>query len=223
MAEAVLRDSVDNKYPSPFVAVDVVVFRVVEGKLQVLLIERRKPPFQNTWALPGGFIGLDEALEEAACRELREETGVSVTLIEQLYTFGDPGRDPRGRVISVAYLALLPPGEGAPQAGDDAVRAAWFPVMALPALAFDHGEMVGRAVERLRVKLQIEDAAFHLLPSEFTLSELQSVWEAVLGVSLDKRNFRRRVLNSGQVTEIGRRRSGEGRPARLYRYHPRRK
>lgn len=200
-------------------AVDVVIFSLRERDLKVLLIRRAHPPFKGRWAIPGGFVQADESLEAAARRELEEETGVRDVYLEQLYTFGDPGRDPRGRVISVAYVALVPEGVGA-RAGDDAAEAAWHSVYALPALAFDHDDILKYALRRLRYKLEYTSVGFELLPDEFTLTELQAAYELVLGEKLDKRNFRRRIAEAGVLVETSRFREGEGqgRPARLYRY-----
>ncbi|HEC22244.1 MAG TPA: NUDIX hydrolase [Chloroflexi bacterium] len=202
----------------PAVAVDVVIFMIREGRLQVLLVKRRYPPFEGRWAIPGGFVHIDESLEDAARRELREETGVEDVYLEQLYTFGRPDRDPRMRVISVTYFALLPAGEIDVRAGDDAADARWFPVDDLPPLAFDHREIIEYALTRLRYKLEYTDVGFQLLPAEFTLTELQRAYEIVLGEQLDKRNFRRKILQSRILRETGRLRAGEGRPARLYEY-----
>ena len=209
------------EYPRPMVTVDVVIFTVREDRLQVLLVQRKKPPFVGAWALPGGFVGLEESLEEAALRELAEETGVRQAYLEQLYTYGDPERDPRGRVITVAYFALIPAGTPIrPDGGDDAAQARWFPVDDLPPLAFDHADIVAYAVRRLRYKLEYTAVGFELLPEEFTLSELQRVYEIVLGEKLDKRNFRRRILQANIIEPTPHFRTGEGRPARLYRYRP---
>ncbi len=208
-------------HPRPMVTVDVVIFTVREDRLQVLLVQRKHPPYAGMWALPGGFVGMEESLEEAALRELAEETGVMQAYLEQLYTYGDPGRDPRGRVITVAYFALIPAGTAIrTEGGDDAARADWFSVGHLPPLAFDHAEIVAYAVRRLRYKLEYTAVGFELLPEEFTLSELQRVYEIVLGERLDKRNFRRRILQAGIIEPTRHFRTGEGRPARLYRYRP---
>ncbi len=208
-------------YPRPMVTVDVVIFTVREERLQVLLVQRKKPPFAGQWALPGGFIGMEESLEEAALRELAEETGVTQAYLEQLYTYGDPHRDPRGRVITVAYFALIPAGTPIrAEGGDDASQARWFPVNDLPALAFDHADIIAYAVRRLRYKLEYTAVGFELLPAEFTLSELQRVYEIILGEPLDKRNFRRRILQANIIEATPHFRTGEGRPARLYRYRP---
>ena len=208
-------------YPRPALTVDIVVFTLRESQLQALLIQRGSEPFAGMWALPGGFVHMDESLEEAAQRELNEETGVSAAYLEQLYTYGQPLRDPRGRVVSVAYFALIP--ASAPfrdEGGSDAARASWFSVEELPALAFDHAEIVQYALRRLRYKLEYSAVGFELLPEEFTLTEIQSTYEIILGEQLDKRNFRRRILEADIIEPTDRLRTGEGRPARLYRYRP---
>jgi 8-oxo-dGTP diphosphatase len=207
------------EYPRPAVTVDIVIFTLRESRLQVLLVQRAHLPFEDSWALPGGFVQMDESLEEAAARELEEETGVHQAYLEQLYTYGEPDRDPRGRVITVAYYALLP--RDAPirrEGGSDARQAALFPVEALPELAFDHAEIIAYAIRRLRYKLEYSAVGFELLPEAFTLSEIQHTYEKILGEKLDKRNFRRRILQAGVIEETDRLRTGEGRPARLYRY-----
>lgn len=206
-------------YPRPSLTVDVVIFTLREGHLNVLLIQRDQPPYLHIWALPGGFVQMDEPLEEAACRELAEETGLQEAYLEQLYTYGDPERDPRGRVVSVAYFALIP--ADAPihsDGGSDARQAKWFPINELPELAFDHAEIISYALRRLRYKLEYTAACFELLPEEFTLSQLQQTYEMILGESLDKRNFRRRILQAEIIEPTEHMRTGEGRPARLYRY-----
>ncbi|RME83408.1 MAG: NUDIX hydrolase [Caldilineae bacterium] len=206
-------------YPRPSVTVDLVLFTFAEGELRVLLIKRKHEPYAGAWALPGGFIGIDEKLEEAAARELYEETGIRDVYLEQLYTFGDPDRDPRGRVITVAYFAIVS-ADLMPEAhaGDDAEDTGWFNVYALPQLAFDHGRIINYAVQRLRYKLEYTALGFLLLPEEFTLSELQSVYEVVLQEKLDKRNFRRKILAQGILEKTGRLRYGDHRPAKLYRF-----
>lgn len=210
-----------DDYPHPALTVDVVIFTLMSSRLQVLLIRRAHPPFARDWALPGGFVNLEEPLEVAAMRELEEETGVREAYLEQLYTYGDPGRDPRGRVVSVAYYALIPSGaQVRSQGGSDASQARWFPIDELPRLAFDHNEIIVYGLRRLRYKLEYSAVGFQLLPENFTLSELQHTYEIVLGEVLDKRNFRRRILEAGVIEPTPHLRSGEGRPARLYRYRP---
>lgn len=202
----------------PLLMVDVVIFTLRDDDLQVLLIRRRRPPQEGMWAIPGGRIGLSEPLEAAALRTLEEETGLGDVYLEQLYTFGEPRRDPRDRVITVAYFAVVPATNVIPCATEDAERVRWWSVDDLPSLAFDHAEILSYALTRLRYKLEYTAVGFELLPEEFTLTELQSAYEIVLGEVLDKRNFRRKILSAGVIESSGRTRSGEGRPAQLYRY-----
>ncbi|HEV8586577.1 MAG TPA: NUDIX domain-containing protein [Methylomirabilota bacterium] len=200
------------------VTVDVVVFTIRDGALHVLLVRRAAPPFAGRYAIPGGFVHEDESLEAAARRELAEETGVRDVYLEQLYTFGDPGRDPRGRVITVAYFALIASDDVPLQAGTDAAEARWFPVASRPALAFDHGKILDVALERLRNKLEYTTVGFQLLSAKFTLTELQAVYEAILDRRLDKRNFRRKIDLLGIVTPLREHRRTGRKPARLYRF-----
>jgi 8-oxo-dGTP diphosphatase len=201
------------------VTVDLVIFALHEWELQVLLIRRGIPPFEGRWALPGGFIRDGEPLESAARRELEEETGVGDVYLEQLYTFGDPDRDPRGRVVTVAYYALLT-GKVAPLvAGTDAGAAKWMPARKHPPLAFDHERILTYALERLANKLEYTTVGFQLLPKKFTLGHLQRVYEAVLGRTLDKRNFRRKMALLGILKPLDEWvRDGASRPAQLYRF-----
>lgn len=208
-------------YPRPSVTVDIILFTFHEDQLKVLLVRRDHEPFANHWALPGGFVNIDEDLEEAARRELNEETNVRDVYLEQLYTFGEPDRDPRGRVITVAYFALLSNDQvrglqirGASDAGE----AAWWNIYDLPQLAFDHARILQYAMQRLRWKLEWTALGFLLLPAEFTLSELQRVYETVLHEPLDKRNFRRKMLAADVLEETGNLREGDHRPAKLYRF-----
>lgn len=206
------------EYPRPALTVDCVVFGFDGEGLQLLLIRRGIEPFLGAWALPGGFVRMDEELEAAARRELTEETGVRNLFLEQLYTFGTPERDPRGRVVSVAYLALVRPEEH-PATGDtDAAEARWFSVSSLPELAFDHARIVETARERLRGKIRWQPVGFELLPEKFTLTDLQSLYEAILGRALDKRNFRKKLLQFDFVVPLDEFRSGRNRPARLHRF-----
>lgn len=196
-------------------AVDIVIFTIQHSELKVLLIRRGVPPFQGSMAIPGGFVHEDESLEAAALRELREETGLDHVYLEQLYSFGDPERDPRGRVVSVTYYALIPAGEPL-QAGSDASAAAWCSVNQLPALAFDHRKIMDYALDRLRNKLEYTTVGFQLLPSKFTLSELQAVYEAILGRKLDKRNFRKKIDLLEILKALPEYRHTGRKPARLY-------
>ena len=202
----------------PIVTVDVVIFTLRDSSLQVLLVRRRRPPLEGMWAIPGGTIGNDEALETAALRTLEEETGLGDVFLEQLYTFGEPDRDVRGRVITVSYFAVVPASHIVPRAAEDTERVQWWPIDKLPPLAFDHGDILSYALVRLRYKLEYTAVGFELLPEVFTLTELQSAYEVVLGEELDKRNFRRKILGAGVIEPSGSFRAGEGRPAKLYRY-----
>jgi 8-oxo-dGTP diphosphatase len=212
-----------SDYPIINVTVDVVVLIIDEGELRALMVRRGGPPYQGRWALPGGFVEVDEDLETAARRELLEETGVSAddVRIEQLATYGAPKRDPRGRTISVAWLAILPSSFD-PRAGSDASRAAWKPVDALlgrTRLAFDHKRILSDAVERTRGKLEYTNLATAFLAEEFTIAELRRVYEVVWGHELDAGNFHRKVTRTeGFVEPTGRRQNvGRGRPAELFR------
>jgi len=208
-----------TKYERPSVTADVVIFTLRNQDLQVLLIKRAHWPYEDYWAIPGGFAQMDESLEETALRELREETGVTDVYLEQLYTFGDPGRDPRTRVITVAYIAVAPADQIEPRAGSDAAEARWWPMYALPSkLAFDHADILDYALTRLRYKLEYTAVGFQFLPEEFTLPELQAAYEIVLGEKLDKANFRKKLSRGNVVEPTGRYRQTTGRPAELYRY-----
>ena len=217
--------SSQEAYPKPSVTVDLVIFTIAEDTLQVLLIRRGAEPFLGQWALPGGFVEIDESLDEAAARELREEVGVTQIYLEQLYTFGEPGRDPRGRVISVTYFALIDADRQRIHAASDAADAAWHPVFdpGLGArLAFDHQRILEYAVWRLRNKIEWTTVGYELLPAKFTLSELQRVYEIILQRPVDKRNFRKRILAQGLIRELNESRSvGAHRPARLYSFQKR--
>jgi 8-oxo-dGTP diphosphatase len=212
------------EWPRPAVTVDVVVF-TVEGtfdamKLKVLLVERGGEPFRGSWALPGGFVHEHEDLPAAAARELLEETGLQEVYIEQVGAVGTPGRDPRGHTITIVYVALVPPDRHLLQSTGDARAARWFEVGREPPLAFDHGKVLRSALDHLRRRLGETRVAFELLPGEFTLSELQSLCEVILGRTLDRRNFRRKVQDAGFVTAVTGRREGRHRPAQLYRFLP---
>jgi len=205
-------------YEHPAVTTDVVIFTVREQCLKLLLIKRAGKPFKGKWALPGGFVAMDESLDDGARRELEEETGVSGVYLEQLYTLGKPDRDPRERVITVVYYALIPSDKLQLRAATDAEAVGWFGMDELPALAFDHDEIVKMAEERLVAKLDYSTIAFQFMPEVFTLSELQDVYSIILQEEIDKRNFRKWVLAMESIEETGQmRRDGPHRPAKLYR------
>jgi len=218
-----------TQFDRPSVAVDVALFTVADGVLRALVIERAEPPQRGRWALPGVFVGLNESLEDAARRALATKAGVGEVFLEQLYTFGAPTRDPRTRVISVTYYALVDP-ERLADAELRRVRVPWegesggaIEVMSangepIP-LAFDHAEILGQAVKRLRGKLDYSPIGFQLLPERFTLRRLQDVHETILGKAVNKDSFRRRMLASGQLEPTGEREGDvEHRPAELYRF-----
>jgi 8-oxo-dGTP diphosphatase len=200
------------------VTVDIVIFTLRDGILQVLLVKRGVPPFEGQFAIPGGFIRQDESLEDAALRELYEETGVRNVFLEQLYTFGDPKRDPRGRVVTVAYYALIASDKLSLVAGADAAEAQWSLANEPPPLAFDHKSILEFALERLRNKLEYTTVGFQLVPEKFTLGELQAVYEAILGRQLDKRNFRRKIALLGILKPLREWRHTGRKPAQLFRF-----
>jgi len=205
-------------YPHPAVTVDILIFTIHDNDLEVLLIRRAMEPYAGQWALPGGFVGMRESLRRAAWRELREETGVNAAFLEQLGAFGHPERDPRERVITVAYYALVPFPRLHIRAASDAVEARLFGLQELPDLAFDHSRILRRARERLREKVADPVIALQLMPESFTLSELQRVHELILGEPLDKRNFRKRIQGLEMIEPTGeQKRTGAHRPAGLYR------
>ena len=201
------------------IAVDVVLFTIQGGTLKVLLVKRQQPPYRGAWALPGGLVEPDESVDTAALRELQEETNIGNIYLEQLYTFGDPNRDPRGRVITVAYYAVVNWQQFELKARQRVSEATWFPVKRLPILAFDHQRIVDYALERLRNKINYTTVGFQLLPRQFTLTELQSSYEVILGQRLDKRNFRRKMLQLGILKGTREFKvNGRQRPARLYTF-----
>ncbi|MEI7954721.1 MAG: NUDIX domain-containing protein, partial [Verrucomicrobiota bacterium] len=191
------------------------------GDLRVLLIRRALEPFLGSWALPVGFVDMAEDLDQAARRELQEETHLSPVYLEQLFTFGTPGRDPRGRVVSVAYYALVRPDQHPAKGDSDASEAAWHPADQLPPLAFDHTQIIAKALDRLRGKVRYQPVGFELLPKHFTLTQLQSLYEAILGRTIDKRNFRKKLLAFDLLIPLDKFTSGAHRPARLYRFDQR--
>jgi 8-oxo-dGTP diphosphatase len=210
------------EYARPALTVDVVVFALDDEDLQVMLIQRKLLPFAGQWALPGGFVRVEETLEAAAQRELREESGLAGIFLEQLYTFGEIQRDPRERVVTVAYYALVNLAGHDVRASTDAAQAAWFPVSELPELAFDHAQIVEVALERLRGKVRYQPIGFELLPERFTLRQLQHLYEIVLGRPLDKRNFRKKVLSMGILKDTREIETDVAhRAARLFRFDER--
>lgn len=203
-------------------AVDAVVFGYTSKEgLSVLLIKRNIEPFKGGWALPGGLVKDDESLEEAIERELNEETGVFINYLEQLYTFGKPGRDPRNRVVSVTYYGLVKPDAFEVKADTDASDAAWFNVNKLPALAFDHQDILRVAIQRLQGKITYEPIGFELLEKKFPFSELEKLYQTVLGRPLDRRNFKKKILNFGFLEETNEKQqlTGAGRPGNLYQFN----
>jgi 8-oxo-dGTP diphosphatase len=207
------------EHPRGALTVDCVVFGLDEDELKVMLIQRDLPPFEGQWALPGGFVRVDETLEDAARRELEEETGLRKIYLEQLFAFGAVHRDPRERVVSIAHYALVNLSEHLVKAATDARDAAWFGVHDMPTLAFDHGAVFQVALERLKGKLRYEPVGFELLPKKFTLTQLQHLYELVLERELDKRNFRKRVLAMDLLVETDEvEQDVAHRAARLFRF-----
>lgn len=207
------------EYARPAVTVDCVVFGLDVADLKVLLIQRKLTPFQHSWALPGGFVRIDETLDAAARRELEEEAGVTDVYLEQLYTFGELERDPRERIVTVAYYALAKLSDHRIRAATDAMGVGWFGLDDLPKLAFDHAEIVQRAHERLRGKVRYAPVGFELLPQRFSLTQLQRLYEIILGTDLDKRNFRKKILAMDLLVETDEVEQGvRHRAARLYRF-----
>jgi 8-oxo-dGTP diphosphatase len=206
------------RHPHPAVTVDLAVFTIRESRLSLLLIRRGREPFKGDWALPGGFVRINEPLREAAARELEEETGLKDVYLKQIGAFGDPERDPRERVISIAYFAVVDSSRLRLAAGTDSDEARWWQFSELPRLAFDHHDIVASAHAAVREELQDSLIAFQFLAPEFTLTELQQVHEAIGGEPLDKRNFRKWAVSQNVIKSIGRqKREGQHRPAALYR------
>jgi 8-oxo-dGTP diphosphatase len=211
--------SVVYQYPRPALTVDAVVFGLDDEDLKVLLIRRDLEPFQGKWALPGGFVRVEESLEDAVRRELREETGISDVFLEQLYTFGAVDRDPRERVVTVAYYALVKLSDHRIKAATDARDAAWFAVSEARNLAFDHDQILAVALARLKAKVRYQPIGFELLPPQFTLSQLQRLYETILEVPLDKRNFRKKILGMDFLVALDEvEKDVAHRAARLYRF-----
>ncbi len=188
------------KYPRPAVTTDCVIFGFDGTKLQVLLVQRGIEPFKGRWAFPGGFMNLDESAEQCAQRELMEETGMKADFMEQFHTFSDPERDPRGRVITIAYYALCKIQEV--KGGDDAAKAQWFALEDIPQLAFDHDLLLRNAIKVLRERIHFQPIGFDLLPAKFTMKELQSLYESILDVKFDRANFAKKMLHADLLIKL---------------------
>ena len=207
------------EYARPALTTDCVVFGLDEEDLKVLLIKRGLEPFKGEWALPGGFIRVGETVDNCAKRELEEETGLKNVYLEQLASFGEPSRDPREHIITVAYVALVNLVDHPPKADTDADQAAWFSLQDLPKLAFDHESILETAQDRLKGKVRYQPIGFELLPEKFTLTELQKLYERILGVTIDKRNFRKKAQKLGVLEETDEiQQDVRHRAARLYRF-----
>ena len=207
------------EYPRPALTVDCIIFGFEDNTLKVLLVERGSEPFAGQWAFPGGFVEIDETVENAAKRELEEETGMQNTYMEQLFTFSKVDRDPRGRVVSVAYYALVKPAAHEVKAASDAKNARWFAEDELPDLAFDHADIFDLARNRLKNKVRYEPIGFELLPEKFTLTQLQTLYEVVMKKEMDKRNFRKKILKTNLILDTQERQRGvPHRAAKLYRF-----
>lgn len=203
------------------ITTDCIVFGYSEGELKVLLIKRKIDPFKGMWAIPGGFMEGEETVEDTAFRELQEETGVKDIYLEQFHTFSAPGRDPRGRAVSVAFFALINSDKFHLAASEDASDAKWWPAYKIPHLAFYQNDMYQKALEALRLAVKTRPLAFELLPKEFTLTQLQKLYEQVFNISIDKRNFRRKIAKMEFICPSGSKQEGEKhRPALLYHYDP---
>jgi len=207
-------------------AVDAIVFGYSkQDGVSVLLIQRKYEPFKNSWAIPGGFVLDKESLEEAVRRELQEETGITVHYLEQLYTFGEPDRDPRQRVVSVAYFGLVKTSQyNELKASTDAENAAWFSIQKLPVLAFDHKQILAIAIERLRTKIRYQPIGFELLDKKFPFSDLEKLYMALLGRDINRRNFSKKILSFGFLEETGElsRSVGKGRPSKMFQFNQKR-
>lgn len=210
------------KFPFPITAVDMVIFTIISQELKVLLIKMKKSPFETKWALPGGLVNNEESLDEAAKRELQEKTGVKNVYLEQLYSFGAVRRDPLRRVVSVAYFALIDANSVKLKTTKKYAGVDWFSAEKCPALAYDHEEILNYAICRLRAKLGYTNVVYSLLPKKFTLAELQKVYEIILAKSLDKRNFRKKILALNLLRKTDTKTKGAFRPAELYEFKQRR-
>ncbi|HTE10418.1 MAG TPA: NUDIX domain-containing protein [Chitinophagaceae bacterium] len=215
-----------NTSPNIKIAVDAIVFGYSKNDgVSVLLIQRKYEPFKNGWAIPGGFVLENESLEEAVKRELQEETGIEVNYLEQLYTFGEPKRDPRQRIISVAYFGLVKASQYQQlKASTDAENAKWFNIKKLPVLAFDHKQILFAAIERLRAKVRYQPIGFELLDKKFPFSDVEKLYMVLLDRDINRRNFSKKILSFGFLEETGEllRTEAKGRPGKMYQFNQRR-
>jgi len=205
-----------HKYEKPSVTADIVIYTIQNNELKILLVKRGIEPFKDKWAIPGGFVRIHESLEDAAKRELEEETGVKDVYLEQLYSFGDPKRDPRGRVITVAYMALINSEKIKLKAATDVSGVQWFSIKKIPQLAFDHKKILDYSLKRLKWKFEYTIVAFSLLPKKFTISEIQNIYEIVFNQQFDKRNFAKKILSLDILKEEGIKKDVSYRPPMLY-------
>jgi len=207
-------------FPRQFVTVDPILFTIENNILKVLLVKRGNEPFRGRWAIPGGFVNVNESLEAAARRELEEETGIKEVYLEQLYTYGEPKRDPRARIITISYFALVDSTKlkQVKPTKKEILEQKWFSVKDLPDLAFDHKEIIEYAYKRLKYKLEYTVVGLELMPNQFTLTDLQNIYEAILGEDLDKRNFRKKLRSLNILKATGQFKLGPHRPARLYKF-----
>lgn len=200
-------------------ATDIVIFTINGNELKVLMIKMKKDPFKNLWAVPGGLVKVDESVDYSAKKHLKNKTGISNVYLEQLYTFGRVDRDPLGRVVSVAYFALVPSDNIKLKTTDEYEDVDWFSVNKLPSMAYDHKEIVRVAIARLKAKLEYTNVVYSLLPSEFTLTDMQKIYEIILERDLDKRNFRKKILTLGIIKKTDKKtEGGASRPAYLYKF-----
>ena len=203
--------------------VDAVVFGYEQGHISVVLIKRKYEPFKGQWAIPGGFVKNNESLEEAVERELKEETGININYLEQLYSFGDPDRDPRGRVVSIAYFGLVRPDAFQISASTDASDVQWFSIDSLPELSFDHKNILNVAIKRLQSKITYEPLGFELLDQKFPFSDLEKLYTTLLGRDIDRRNFRKKLMSLNILDELDEKlKKGSGRPANLFKFNQKR-
>lgn len=205
-----------HKFEKPSVTTDIVIFTIKDDGLNVLLVKRKITPFKDRWALPGGFVRINESLEEAAKRELKEETGIKDVYLEQLFSFGNPKRDPRGRVITIAHMALVNSENIKLRATTDVSDAQWFSVSQIPILAFDHKKILDYSLKRLKWKFEYTTVAFSLLPRKFVISQIQKIYEIVFNKKFDKRNFAKKIISLDVLKEEGIKKDVSHRPPMLY-------